>query len=379
MQLLSFWEKEIWFTDIDLLVIGSGISGLNAAIHFKKLNPKAKVLVLERGMLPYGASSRNAGFACFGSLSELLEDLSHMSESDVLHLLQERFEGLRLLREMHGDEILRYETCGGSEIFTSAQEKLFADCMQLLPEINEKVKEITCVDNTYLLNDKEISRLGFKDVEHLIYNQCEGAIDTGRMMHNLLKLAIAADVRILNHSEVTSWHEDQSGVKVLINGQLEVNAARMLVATNGFAAQLLQLDDLQPGRTQVLITEPIDDLKVKGCFHFEAGYVYFRNVGNRILLGGGRHLDKVGETTVSMETTASIQDYLEELLQSTIIPNQAYRVAQRWSGILGLGKYKKPIIKPYSSKVFCAVRLGGMGVAIGTKTGRDAAEMITSS
>lgn len=379
MQLLSFWEKETWFTDIDLLVIGSGITGLNAAIHFKKLNPKAKVLVLERGMLPYGASSRNAGFACFGSLSELLDDLNHMSESDVLHLLQERFEGLRLLREMHGDEILRYESCGGSEIFTPAQESLFEACRELLPEMNAKVKDITGVDNTYLINDKEINCLGFKGVEHLIYNQCEGAIDTGRMMHNLLKIAVADDIKILNHAEVTSWHEDQREVKVLINGQLEVNASRMLVATNGFAAQLLPLGDLQPGRTQVLITEPIGDLKVKGCFHYEAGYVYFRNVGNRILLGGGRHLDKQGETTTSMETTAAIQDYLEDLLQSMIIPDQTYRIAQRWSGILGLGKQKKPIIKPYSSKVFCAVRLGGMGVAIGTKVGRDAAEMITSS
>lgn len=379
MQQFSYWESDIWFRHIDLLVVGSGITGLNAAIHFKKLNPSAKVLVVERGMLPYGASSRNAGFACFGSLSELLEDLQNMPAQDVFNLIRERFEGLKMLRAMHGDAILRYEASGGIEIFSSHQKELFNKCIELMPEINSGLRDITGVNETYLLYDEEIGRFGFKGVEHLIYNQCEGAIDTGRMIHNLLKLAIASDIRILNNAEVTSWDEEHRDVKVQINHQLEIKVSRMLVATNGFAAQLLQIDDVQPGRTQVLITEPMENLKVKGCFHYEGGYVYFRNVGNRILLGGGRHLDKAGETTTKMETTAAIQGYLEDLLQSMIIPGQNYRIAQRWSGILGLGKHKKPILKPYSSKVFCAVRLGGMGVAIGTKTGIDVAELITAS
>ena len=29
------------------------------------------------------------------------------------------------------------------------------------------------------------------------------------------------------------------------------------------------------------------NLKIKGSFHYEKGYYYFRNIDNRILLGGG--------------------------------------------------------------------------------------------
>jgi glycine/D-amino acid oxidase-like deaminating enzyme len=378
-QLWSYWETDNWFSNIDLLVVGSGITGLNAAIHFKKLHPRAKILVVERGMLPYGASTRNAGFACFGSLSELLDDFANMPSQEVYDLVSQRYQGLEMLRSMHGDAVISYDECGGYELFTEEQSNLFEACASKMQEINREMAEITGLENTYIHKDKEIDSLGFKGVKYLIFNQAEGAIDTGRMMHNLLKMAYASDIRIINNAEVTEWTEDTTRLHVSINKNIAIKAKRMLIAANGFANKLMQIDDLQAGRTQVLITTPIENLKVKGCFHYEAGYVYFRNVGNRILLGGGRHLDKQSEATTDMSTTAFMQNYLEHLLSEVIIPGQAFQIEQRWAGILGLGKHKKPIIKPYSAKVFCAVRLGGMGVAIGTKTGRDAAEMITFS
>ena len=64
---LSYWEKTSFF-DYDVIVIGSGIVGLNAAIHLKKSSPALKISVLESGFLPTGASTKNAGFACFGSI-----------------------------------------------------------------------------------------------------------------------------------------------------------------------------------------------------------------------------------------------------------------------------------------------------------------------
>ena len=41
---------------------------------------------------------------------------------------------------------------------------------------------------------------------------------------------------------------------------------------------------------------------LKGAFHYDEGYVYFRNIDNRVLLGGGRNLAKA-ETTDVFGTT----------------------------------------------------------------------------
>jgi hypothetical protein len=42
---------------------------------------------------------------------------------------------------------------------------------------------------------------------------------------------------------------------------------------------------------------------------------------------------------------------------------------------MGVGKQKKPILEKLSPKVYCGVRLGGMGVAIGSLVGKELANL----
>ena len=69
---LSYWEYKTWLSNIDYTIVGSGIVGLNCALALREEHPHAKIVVLEKGVLPQGASTKNAGFACFGSISEIL-------------------------------------------------------------------------------------------------------------------------------------------------------------------------------------------------------------------------------------------------------------------------------------------------------------------
>ena len=69
----SYWESYL-LKDIDYLIVGGGIVGLTCALTLKSEHPKARVVVIERGIWPSGASIKNAGFACFGSVSEILDD-----------------------------------------------------------------------------------------------------------------------------------------------------------------------------------------------------------------------------------------------------------------------------------------------------------------
>ena len=42
---------------------------------------------------------------------------------------------------------------------------------------------------------------------------------------------------------------------------------------------------------------------------------------------------------------------------------------------MGVGKQKSPIVKQVSNSIFCGVRLGGMGVALGSLVGKELAEL----
>ena len=63
-------------------------------------------------------------------------------------------------------------------------------------------------------------------------------------------------------------------------------------------------------------------------------------------------------------------------MKEVILPNQDFKIAHRWSGIMGIGTSKTPIVEAVSENVFCGVRLGGMGVAIGSLVGKELAELI---
>ncbi|PRX56844.1 NAD(P)/FAD-dependent oxidoreductase [Flagellimonas meridianipacifica] len=369
---LSYWEYKTWLQDVDFTIVGSGIVGLCCALFLKEKHPKSKVLVLERGLLPQGASTKNAGFACFGSISEILSDVKQHSEQEVQKLVQDRYEGIQLLRRILGDKNLAYQQNGGHEVFLKKDNELYEQCIEKLDYANDLLKPIFKVN----VFDQTENVFVFENVkEWYITHTQEGQIDTGKMMINLLKLCTSKGVLVLNGIEVEKLEELQTSVSVL-SSDFDFVTKKVFVATNGFASKLLNKQQVKPARAQVLITEPIPNLKIKGTFHLEEGYYYFRNVDNRILLGGGRNLDFKGEETTRMGETESIQSALENLLKEVILPKQPFEIAQRWSGIMGVGNQKTPIIEQVSTNVFCGVRLGGMGVALGSLVGKDLAGMI---
>ena len=368
---LSYWELKNWFTNVDYTIVGSGIVGLHAGLRLRERFPNAKILVLEKGMLPQGASTKNAGFACFGSLSEIIDDLKTHSEEDVVQLIEKRWRGLQLLRKRLGDIAIDFKPHGGYEVFLKEDEGGFNDCVSKLPFINEILKPLFKAD----VFSKEVDRFGFKNIEeYLIFNPFEAQIDTGNMMQELLKQAIAADILILNQQTVTSYLDKGNGVEVVLN-DFSFASKKILFATNGFANALTK-GAVLPARAQVLITEPIPNLDIKGTFHLDRGYYYFRNIGDRILLGGGRNLDFETETTTEFGQTKIVQNKLEDLLKNVILPNQEFQIAHRWSGIMGVGNSKNPVVTQLSENVFCGVRLGGMGVAIGSLIGTELADLI---
>jgi len=97
------------------------------------------------------------------------------------------------------------------------------------------------------------------------------------------------------------------------------------------------------------------------------------------LLGGGRNLDFKGERTNDFGNTPIIMNRLKQMLDEIILPNQKYRIDYTWSGIMAFGENKSPIVKQAAPNIFCAVRLGGMGVAIGSLVGKEASELIMNS
>jgi glycine/D-amino acid oxidase-like deaminating enzyme len=372
----SFWEVDSYFKKADFAVIGGGIVGLNAALQLRHLRPNAKIVLVEGNATPLGASTRNAGFACFGSPTELINDLATHEEQMVWNLVQQRWEGLQRLRQKVSDELMDYEPFGGYEIFKTGEEAIFEQCVEHMEVLNQQFQQITGEPNTFQIVDEQIPSFGFKGVKHLIYSKLEGQLHPAKMIIRLQQLTQAADIQLFFGLKINAIEEHTNEVKLHFENAWTLCAEKILIATNGFAQQLMPTLAVQPARNQVLITKPILGLSLKGCFHYEQGYYYFRNVGNRILLGGGRNLAKEEEQIAEFGLTNKIQQVLTDLLHQVIIPNTKVEIERWWSGILGIGDIKQPIVEMTSSRIGVAVRMGGMGIAIGSLVGESAAEML---
>ncbi len=361
---LSYWEQAAFLGDPHTVVVGGGITGLNAALQTRRRDPNRDVLLIERGAFPAGASTRNAGFACFGSAGEIQVDLTCMTRAEVSALVGQRWRGLQLLRETCGDAALHYEDTGSLELFED--HATFEAVAQDLPALN------ALVESTIGCACFEVVQTPLQHTSSFpwaIRNTLEGAIHTGAMMARLTQLARDAGVRIVTGIEVQH----------LATGTVELPGATLhpkhiLVATNAFARGLLEVE-VTPVRNQVWITHPIPGLPIRGTFHMDQGYVYFRNVGNRLLLGGFRHKFTEAETTDQFGINQELEAHLKAFAAQHLLPGIPHTWDRGWSGILGVGNQKTPVLKQVLPGVFAGVRLGGMGVAIGAELGCRLAEL----
>jgi glycine/D-amino acid oxidase-like deaminating enzyme len=373
-HIFSYWERTVFIDQADVIIIGSGIVGLSAALYLKRQQPSLNVTVLERGFLPSGASTKNAGFACFGSVSEQISFLKRSSEDEVLKLVDYKWRGLQRLRQNLGDANIDFYQFGGYELFMEHEAEQAQEALDQLTYFNNLLSKAIGAADIYAVADAKIADFGFKGVRKVIFNPYEGQLHTGKMMRTLLQKTYNAGVLILNECKVEEIENESSGVNLKTsNGNFK--AAKVILATNAFASQLYPELDVVPGRGQVLVTKPIPRLKLKGTYHFDDGYYYFRNIDDRVLFGGGRNINFEKERTWDFGHTEEVKSQLIKYLDEMILPGQPYEIDYWWSGIMGFGEDIMPIVKEVRPNVFCAVRCNGMGVAMGSLVGEEVAEL----
>ncbi|MEM9548303.1 MAG: FAD-binding oxidoreductase [Bacteroidota bacterium] len=362
---LSWWESEYLVDGVDYTIIGAGIVGISTAIELKSIQPELKVLVLDKKTAPMGASTKNAGFACFGSISEIWDDFNNYGESTCRKLIEMRWKGLTKLKSRIPLTRMYYSPKPGSEIFDNEEDMSFYQGK--IAWSNALTADILEHDECYHLQSGAFG-------EEII-NKLEGSLNPQKMMNELEAKARNLGVIFMFGIEI---QDIQYQNKVLESSTGNIGYDKLIVCTNGFSNSTLPQSKVRPARNQVLITNKMPGFELKHCYHMNKGYVYFRSYNERLLIGGGRDLDLEGETTVELGTTELITSYLKEIVKRTILKDREFRIAHTWSGILGVGDSKMPIVKFINPDVLVAIRMGGMGVAIGSYIGEVAASMVLS-
>ena len=370
---ISIWEEESFFAPQDFIIAGAGLVGLWTALEIKNKYPKSKVTIIERGCIPKGASTRNAGFACFGSPSEMLHDAALFGEKNMWNIVEMRYKGISKIRKTFKEKTIGYDPCGGFECFNDAEE--IEEISDKLSWLNKRMKEVTGQKDSFVFADKKLKKFNFSGFDSMIENKHEGGLHSGKLVQALTRKVEKAGVQILNGMEITDWKDSGTSVSIKCGGY-SFAAKKLVVCTNALATKLLSGYNLKPARGQVLVTAPIKGLKMKGTFHFDKGFYYFRNVGNRVLIGGARNSAFEQEETTEMDVTENIQQKLEQFLSDHIL-KQPFHITHRWSGIMGMTETRLPMVKEVSTNIVAAIACNGMGVALSPVIADQVAELVT--
>lgn len=385
---LGYWESEHLLAPADVTVIGAGIVGMSAALHFHRAQPGARIRVVERDMIGDGGTSRNAGFACFGGPGEWLDDLESLGPDAWMSLVKMRAEGLDALISLLGRDALGLVWSGGWELFGTDQRG-----MQRAEAVRQELERMDTLIQPVLhsalghhlpgrhhrravaLDEERRAFFGASMAVHLPW---EGMLHTGRMVAAFHKALDQAGIQRLHGCRVErlSRHVgDPHPWKIHIErGTME--SAQVAICTNGLAAEMLPELAVQPVPNRVLVVLP-KRLPPQGTYHVEDGYLYFRTLEDgRVLFGGGRHFGTALPRPPERDLDAE-RIWDERLLAEArrwLGPIDS--VSHRWTGWLGVGEDRSPLLGSPKKGLHYAVRMGGMGVAIGCGIGQRLADAL---
>lgn len=373
MQQPSFWEYDHLFSQTDAVVIGAGLTGLAAAITLKQQAPKLNVLVIESAKLGTMATTRNAGFLCFGSPSELLSDLDTHGPDHVYELLCLKNLGINRLFELSRKKTIGYSKTYGYELFDAA--KPITAIADQLNELNIIIEAATGQQEYFkTLPNATLSRWGFSGFNAAIQMAYEGQVQSASLDYALRLYAQNLGVKIVSGLEITAIQAISNDKWSYTTEFGDFQTKTILLANNAFLSKLLPEVAISPKRGQVLVTSELPHLRLHGNYHYDCGYYYFRNVGKRLLLGGARNHDFEAENTDQANLNEKLQAHLLDFATNRLLAGQSFTIEHQWSGIMGFTADKKPVCKEVKTGLYAAAGMNGMGVAMGAALGTDIAE-----
>lgn len=349
--------------EVDVAVVGGGYTGLSAALHLAETG--RRVILLEAQTPGWGASGRNGGQVNPGLKLDPDETIARFGP-DL---------GRRMVGRTGASADLVFSLIERHGISCDASR-----CGWIRAAHSEKaLRALESTRRQWSAHGAEIDPLDADEMERLLgaRDYVGGVIDRrGGNLHPLnyaLGLARAAETagaRICGESPVTAIEDGGDAVTVRTR-QGRVTAARALVCTNGYTAELAQPlgRSVVPVTSVQVATEPLGDNIARSILpegHSPSDtrrlLVYFRKDAQGRFLMGGR--GAMGEAGIRRRQ-AALRDRAVRLYPQ--LADAEWRYA--WGGDVALTPDHLPGLHLLSPNVAAGLGFNGRGVGMATVMG----------
>ncbi|HJV26974.1 MAG TPA: FAD-binding oxidoreductase [Aromatoleum sp.] len=364
--------------DVDVAIIGSGFTGLTAAISLAEKHG-IKATVLEANRSAWGCSTRNGGQAqCASGRLKRSQWIERYGLDTALRLHEEICDAMQNFKEMIKD--IDCDPQPGGHLYIAHKPRV----MPVLEKEAKILREVFKYD-ARILDADTVKRDYVDDKEAAgAMHEPEGiGIHAGKLAFGYLKKARALGVKVHPASPVMGW-ETKNGVHYLKTPGGIVRARAVGIATGGYTSNGLHREvknRLLPILSNSIVTRPLRQAEIDAC-NFRTTQVI---TDTRIL----RHYYRLmpdGRVQIGSRSAITGQDAPQDKYKQFLIRDlhrkfpalEGIQIDYSWWGWVDVSHDMMPRIYQPDPKqtIYYALGYGGNGVMYSAQAGRRLAENI---
>ena len=388
---LSFWHDTVpddltpraplpGDLDVDVAIIGGGLTGLWTAYYLHERDPSLRIAVLEKHIAGFGASGRNGGW-CSALFPTGVAGLEKRHGRDAAIAMR------RAMIETV-DEVGRVTAAEGIDCdFQRGGTLVYARSGTQLAAAKAEVAEAGRFG---------VDRLELRDVTGAagalgaMFDPACARLHPAKLVRGLARVLERRGVTVFEQTEVTSWSPGE-----VQTSRGTVRCATVVVALEGYAAGLAQTHRaVLPLYSLMIATEPLDDAtwESMGVEHGQTFSDYRhlliygqRTADNRVAFGGRGARYHFGSAIHPQYDRAPVVfEHLRRTLAELFPPAADAAVTHRWGGPLGVPRDWHASVRISQGptgpgRIASAGGYVGDGLSTTNLAGRTLADLITGT
>jgi len=277
--------------EVDVAVVGGGLTGMSAALHLARKG--ARVAVLERETVGWGASGRNGGMATPGLSLGLRDAIARYGFPTAEYLYNSYYDAIDTIEKLVADEGIDCDFARNGKLNLASKPAHFEG----MRRTHEVLTERMGVEATLVPRSDLSAEIGSEAYHGAMVDPLGAGLHVGKFVRGLGESAFRAGAEIHEKAGVESVHRLGGTRHDVVTSRGRIRADKVLVATSGYTGspfRWLQVR-IAPVGSFIIVTEPLgkevcDQLMPTGRMASDSKNLlnYFRITPDHRLLFGGR-------------------------------------------------------------------------------------------
>ncbi|MBL8574043.1 MAG: FAD-binding oxidoreductase [Hyphomicrobiaceae bacterium] len=368
--------------DVDVAVIGAGYAGLSAALRLAGRHGVSVAVLDAAATIGWGASGMNGGFVSMGGVKlELAELVARVGEAETRRYWTSQIDAVEALRGLIETNAIACEPTGDGNF-----------CVAHHPKAAEGLRaEVEALTRRFGVAADYVEAGRFRAEIHdgpetfgALRLRPSFGMQPSLLVDGMARAAARAGARLHVGAEVVAWRREAGRHRLITAAGASVRAGRVIVATNGYAANGLEprLDyRAMPAVSSIVVTQPWSPAThaARG-FHSLAPIYnsrhllsYYRRLPDGRILFGMR-----GDTSGSDGAQDAQAERTVKALRRALPAYADAEIAHAWRGLVCLtGRFTLSLgLLPDEPSVAFAFGCHGSGTATMTWAGSRAADLV---